>query len=140
MIQAKGKSGPQANNPSQLLPSELIDRCIGSQIWVILKGMEVLSCTAAANSHTWHGPPKNSRLTTRCWQPCCFIASTAAARSPSTTFKNASSWYHTYSCWCMLSLRRNCQSRAYAHCTQVSTVNVLSFQLVPRLLDQNEQV
>lgn len=26
------------NNPSQLLPSELIDRCIGSQIWVILKG------------------------------------------------------------------------------------------------------
>lgn len=38
MIQAKGKSGPQANNPSQLLPSELIDRCIGSQIWVILKG------------------------------------------------------------------------------------------------------
>lgn len=39
MIQAKGKGGPQANNPSQLLPSELIDRCIGSQIWVILKGM-----------------------------------------------------------------------------------------------------
>eukprot|EP00775_Hariotina_reticulata_P007629 gene7629-7831_t len=25
-------------NPSQLLPSELIDRCIGSQIWVIMKG------------------------------------------------------------------------------------------------------
>nr|GFC29137.1 sm-like protein LSM5 [Tanacetum cinerariifolium] len=23
-----------ANNPSQLLPSELIDRCIGSKIWV----------------------------------------------------------------------------------------------------------
>nr|XP_034886861.1 sm-like protein LSM5 isoform X3 [Populus alba] len=25
-------------NPSQLLPSELIDRCIGSKIWVIMKG------------------------------------------------------------------------------------------------------
>ncbi|BBH10063.1 Small nuclear ribonucleoprotein family protein, partial [Prunus dulcis] len=29
---------PMANNPSQLLPSELIDRCIGSKIWVIMKG------------------------------------------------------------------------------------------------------
>ncbi|XP_050939051.1 sm-like protein LSM5 isoform X1 [Cucumis melo] len=27
-----------ATNPSQLLPSELIDRCIGSKIWVIMKG------------------------------------------------------------------------------------------------------
>ncbi|KAI3526524.1 hypothetical protein L1887_05781 [Cichorium endivia] len=27
-----------AHNPSQLLPSELIDRCIGSKIWVIMKG------------------------------------------------------------------------------------------------------
>ncbi|CAA2968467.1 Sm-like protein LSM5 [Actinidia chinensis var. chinensis] len=27
-----------SNNPSQLLPSELIDRCIGSKIWVIMKG------------------------------------------------------------------------------------------------------
>ncbi|EXC24171.1 hypothetical protein L484_015190 [Morus notabilis] len=27
-----------ANNPSQLLPQELIDRCIGSKIWVIMKG------------------------------------------------------------------------------------------------------
>ncbi|KAI3449871.1 hypothetical protein Pfo_006536 [Paulownia fortunei] len=27
-----------AINPSQLLPSELIDRCIGSKIWVIMKG------------------------------------------------------------------------------------------------------
>ncbi|KAJ8748018.1 hypothetical protein K2173_010178 [Erythroxylum novogranatense] len=27
-----------ASNPSQLLPSELIDRCIGSKIWVIMKG------------------------------------------------------------------------------------------------------
>ncbi|XP_030517199.2 uncharacterized protein LOC115730729 isoform X2 [Rhodamnia argentea] len=26
------------NNPSQLLPSELIDRCIGLKIWVIMKG------------------------------------------------------------------------------------------------------
>jgi len=26
------------NNPSHLMPSELIDRCIGSQIWVIMKG------------------------------------------------------------------------------------------------------
>ncbi|KAH9728908.1 Sm-like protein LSM5 [Citrus sinensis] len=45
----KGKSKPKvlqslslthgmAHNPSQLLPSELIDRCIGSKIWVIMKG------------------------------------------------------------------------------------------------------
>ncbi|KAL9262592.1 Sm-like protein [Drosera capensis] len=27
-----------ASNPSQLLPSELIDRCVGSKIWVIMKG------------------------------------------------------------------------------------------------------
>ncbi|RVW21963.1 Sm-like protein LSM5 [Vitis vinifera] len=27
-----------STNPSQLLPSELIDRCIGSKIWVIMKG------------------------------------------------------------------------------------------------------
>jgi U6 snRNA-associated Sm-like protein LSm5 len=31
------KRGPGAN-PSHLLPSELIDRCIGSRIWVIMKG------------------------------------------------------------------------------------------------------
>lgn len=30
--------GPPHNNPSHLLPSELIDRCIGSRIWVIMKG------------------------------------------------------------------------------------------------------
>jgi U6 snRNA-associated Sm-like protein LSm5 len=26
------------SNPSHLMPSELIDRCIGSRIWVIMKG------------------------------------------------------------------------------------------------------
>ncbi|KAF3336879.1 U6 snRNA-associated Sm-like protein LSm5 [Carex littledalei] len=31
-------SQSHGNNPSQLLPSELIDRCIGSKIWVIMKG------------------------------------------------------------------------------------------------------
>ncbi|KAJ0796612.1 putative LSM domain, eukaryotic/archaea-type, LSM domain superfamily protein [Helianthus annuus] len=31
-------SESMAHNPSQLLPSELIDRCIGSKIWVIMKG------------------------------------------------------------------------------------------------------
>ncbi|KAJ9700974.1 hypothetical protein PVL29_006347 [Vitis rotundifolia] len=30
--------GAMSTNPSQLLPSELIDRCIGSKIWVIMKG------------------------------------------------------------------------------------------------------
>ncbi|XP_058005490.1 sm-like protein LSM5 [Hevea brasiliensis] len=33
-----GSLNRMANNPSQLLPSELIDRCIGSKIWVIMKG------------------------------------------------------------------------------------------------------
>jgi U6 snRNA-associated Sm-like protein LSm5 len=32
------RKGPPAANPSQLLPSELIDRCIGSKMWVIMKG------------------------------------------------------------------------------------------------------
>lgn len=32
------KRGTQGANPSHLLPSELIDRCIGSRIWVIMKG------------------------------------------------------------------------------------------------------
>merc|ERR1712216_279652 len=27
-----------ATNPSQLLPSELVDKCVGSRIWVIMKG------------------------------------------------------------------------------------------------------
>ena len=27
-----------ATNPGQLLPSELVDRCVGSRIWVIMKG------------------------------------------------------------------------------------------------------
>lgn len=59
MIQAKGKGGGMApNNPSQLLPSELIDRCIGSQIWVILKGAQLPShqhpahCPQVAATHT----------------------------------------------------------------------------------------
>jgi hypothetical protein len=34
---APKKSNYQGNN-SQILPSELIDRCIGSRIWVIMRG------------------------------------------------------------------------------------------------------
>ena len=37
MIAPKKGYQPQSN-PSHLLPSELIDRCIGSRIWVIMKG------------------------------------------------------------------------------------------------------
>jgi U6 snRNA-associated Sm-like protein LSm5 len=36
MIHPKGKT--LQNNPSTILPSELIDRCIGSKIWVVMKG------------------------------------------------------------------------------------------------------
>lgn len=32
------KKANYQGNPSHLLPSELIDRCIGSRIWVIMKG------------------------------------------------------------------------------------------------------
>ncbi len=35
---APKKGGYQAPNPSRLMPSELIDRCIGSKIWLIMKG------------------------------------------------------------------------------------------------------
>ena len=34
----KGTFQGSAANPSHLLPAELIDRCIGSRIWVIMKG------------------------------------------------------------------------------------------------------
>lgn len=27
-----------AGNPSQILPSELIDRCVGSRVWVVMRG------------------------------------------------------------------------------------------------------
>ena len=36
MIAPKKASGLQGN-PSHLMPSELIDRCIGSKIWVVMK-------------------------------------------------------------------------------------------------------
>lgn len=32
------KKGAYQGNPSSIMPSELIDRCIGSQIWVVMKG------------------------------------------------------------------------------------------------------
>ena len=32
------KKGSYHGNPSHLLPSELIDRCVGSKIWVIMRG------------------------------------------------------------------------------------------------------
>lgn len=34
-----------ANNPSQILPSELIDRCIGSKVWVVMRGDKELEGT-----------------------------------------------------------------------------------------------
>ena len=37
MIAPKGKTAYQGN-PSHLLPSELIDRCVGSKIWVLMRG------------------------------------------------------------------------------------------------------
>jgi U6 snRNA-associated Sm-like protein LSm5 len=35
---APKKANVAGTNPSHLMPSELIDRCIGSQIWVVMKG------------------------------------------------------------------------------------------------------
>jgi hypothetical protein len=29
-------------NPSQILPSELLDKCIGSKIWILMKGEKEL--------------------------------------------------------------------------------------------------
>jgi U6 snRNA-associated Sm-like protein LSm5 len=36
MMAPRGGKGPE--NTSHLMPSELIDRCIGSKMWVIMKG------------------------------------------------------------------------------------------------------
>jgi len=35
---APKKANVAGTNPSHLMPPELIDRCIGSQIWVVMKG------------------------------------------------------------------------------------------------------
>ena len=32
----------QQPNPSQILPSELLDKCIGSKIWILMKGEKEL--------------------------------------------------------------------------------------------------
>mmetsp|Transcript_7578 Transcript_7578/g.18810 ORF Transcript_7578/g.18810 Transcript_7578/m.18810 type:complete len:96 (+) Transcript_7578:98-385(+) len=39
------KKGMPQGNPSHLLPSELIDRCIGSRIWVLMKGDKEITGT-----------------------------------------------------------------------------------------------
>ncbi len=36
----RDNSGPP--NPSQILPSELLDKCIGSKIWILMKGEKEL--------------------------------------------------------------------------------------------------
>jgi hypothetical protein len=45
-------------NPSQILPSELIDRCVGSKVWVVLRGDKeiegTLRCAVhACRDHAW---------------------------------------------------------------------------------------
>ena len=44
-------------NPSQILPSELIDRCIGSKIWVIMRGDKelegTLRCERGRQAEAW---------------------------------------------------------------------------------------
>jgi hypothetical protein len=47
---AKPKGPGGAANPSHLMPTELIDRCIGSQIWIILKGRIALPGVDSAGS------------------------------------------------------------------------------------------
>ena len=37
MFAAAKKGAPSAPNPSHLLPSEVMDKCIGSKLWVILR-------------------------------------------------------------------------------------------------------
>jgi len=37
MFATKKGTGTSAHNPSHLMPSELMDKCIGSKLWVILK-------------------------------------------------------------------------------------------------------
>merc|ERR1739845_193502 len=37
MFATKKGGAPSAHNPSHLMPSELMDKCIGSKLWVILK-------------------------------------------------------------------------------------------------------
>lgn len=45
-----------AGNPSQILPSELIDRCVGSRVWVVMRGDKEIEGTlrCAARLHASH--------------------------------------------------------------------------------------
>lgn len=38
-------------NPSQILPSELLDKCIGSKIWILMKGEKELVGTLRYVKH-----------------------------------------------------------------------------------------
>lgn len=35
---SRAPAATQQPNPSQILPSELLDKCIGSKIWILMKG------------------------------------------------------------------------------------------------------
>lgn len=61
VMQAANNS--QADNPSHILPSDLLEKCIGSQIWILMKGEKELV-------GTWrrlrsHAQTRHSTLDTR---------------------------------------------------------------------------
>jgi hypothetical protein len=59
------KRASYQGNPSQILPSELIDRCVGSKIWVIMRGdkeiVGTLRCARARTGGRAGGPARSDR-------------------------------------------------------------------------------
>jgi hypothetical protein len=79
-----------AGNPSQILPSELIDRCVGSRVWVVMRGDKeiegTLRCSARLHaSHTAAGRTPTLLLLGACREgttvACRFTAFAASHRS-----------------------------------------------------------
>ena len=42
VVMQAANNNSQADNPSHILPSDLLEKCIGSQIWILMKGEKEL--------------------------------------------------------------------------------------------------
>lgn len=88
------KRAPGSGNPSHLLPSELIDRCIGSRIWIIMKvgGLvgeaRLLATEAAVGGRTARALQAGVRSAPR-YQPGCLRAACVRSRRCSRGLSNS---------------------------------------------------
>lgn len=64
-----------ASNPSTLLPLELVDKCIGSRIWVIMKGELSFSAFYRGVQETRRSSARSRASTTTSTWYTCFLSS-----------------------------------------------------------------